>query len=118
MLQTQTCVVIHCDQCGDSPHGPQYEPHWPTESEALVAVSTQGWHVEGDGTRLLCPDCAPVLLCEAAGHEFTPWRRCRCEQLVPAHRPGPAGLCGMDFRYCARCCLHESRPAPTDRAVA
>ena len=118
MLQTQTCVVVRCDQCGDGPFDPGMGSHWPTADVALAAVAAQGWEV--DGPRLLCPACGAVLTCEAAGHEFTAWRRCRCEQLVPAHRPGSSGLCGMAFRYCLRCALHESRPAPvpTTEAVA
>ncbi|MGH4018120.1 MAG: hypothetical protein ACRDT0_02525 [Pseudonocardiaceae bacterium] len=59
----------------------------------------------------LCPDCGTVPACEDRGHEFTGWRRCRCEQLVAAHRAGPDGVCGVAFRYCLRCCVHESRPA-------
>jgi len=118
MLQTQTCVSVRCDECGDGPYSPELEPHWPTEDAALDAAAVAGWHVEDrDLPRLLCPDCGTALSCEDRGHEFTQWRRCRCEQLVPAHRAGPDGLCGMAFRYCLRCCLQESHPDPAGDAA-
>lgn len=117
MLQRLICVVVHCDQCGDGPYDPTMELHYPSRSAALDALAAQGWDISGDGGRLLCPDCHTVLTCEADGHEFTEWQRCRCGQLIAAHRPGPAGRCGVAFRYCQRCCLHESRPAPDDGRV-
>ncbi|MDQ3154842.1 MAG: hypothetical protein M3R63_24960 [Actinomycetota bacterium] len=118
MLQTQTCVSVRCDQCGDGPYSPELVAHWPTEDAALDAAAVAGWHIEDrDPSRLLCPDCGTVLRCEDRGHEFTRWRRCRCEQLVAAHRAGPDGLCGMAFRYCLRCCVHESHPTPAGVAL-
>jgi len=113
MLQTQTCVSVHCDQCGDSPHSPypDLEAHWPTADAALTAAAAAGWHVD-ELPRLWCRDCQTVLRCEAREHEFTAWRRCRCEQLIPPHRAGPGGLCGVELRYCVRCSVLESRPTP------
>jgi hypothetical protein len=112
MLQTLTCVSVHCDQCGDSPYspGPDLEAHWPSEDAALTAAAAAGCHVGHRPPRLLCRDCGTVLRCEARGHEFTGWRRCRCEQLVAAHRAGPGGVCAMALRYCLRCSVLESRP--------
>ncbi len=121
MLQTLTCVSVRCDQCGDSPHSPDpdLEPHWSTEDAALAAAASLGWYVGADGElpRLWCRDCQTVLRCQARGHEFTRWRRCRCEQLVPAHRGGPGGLCAMELRYCVRCSVLESRPLPEEPGV-
>ena len=111
MLQTRTCVTAHCDQCGATPDTDEYEPHWPTENDALEAAEAAEWYTE-DLPRLLCAGCHAVLSCEGTGHEFTGWRRCRCAQRVPAHPPGPGGLCGTQFRCCRRCGVHESRPAP------
>ncbi len=117
MLQVRTCVIVHCDQCGAACwDGRDYEPHWPTEEAALAEVAAEGWYVEDP--RLLCPDCGAVLTCEAVGHEFTDWQPCRCEQRVAAHPPGPDGRCGVEFRHCERCCLHESRLGPDGRAAA
>jgi len=117
MLQTLRCVSVRCEQCGDGPYNPDLQPHWPTAAGALDAAAAGGWP-DGDLLRLLCPDCATVLRWQARGHEFTEWRRCRCQQLVPAHRAGPDGLCGMALRYCLRCSVHESHPAPAGRPVA
>lgn len=112
MLTRQTCVVAHCDLCGDGPYDPSMELHYPSEDAALDALAVQGWDIAAAGGRLACPDCHTVASCEAEGHEFTGWQRCRCGQLVAAHRRGPGGRCGLAFRYCQRCCLHESQPAP------
>jgi hypothetical protein len=101
MVQVHTCVSVHCGQCGDSLGEPGFEAHYPTEDAALDAAAAAGWRV-GPGGRLWCSACAPVLICEAEGHEFSEWRH-------PATLDGhPAG---SEYRHCRRCCLHESRPA-------
>ena len=97
MVQVHTCVSIHCDQCGMPLGSPNYEAHYPTEDAALDAAERAGW-VCGPGGRWWCSCCGPVLICEADGHEFIPWQR-GCEG------DGP----GREYRYCRRCCLHESR---------
>jgi hypothetical protein len=52
---------------------------------------------------LWCSACAPVLVCEAEGHEFSEWRH-------PVTLDGhPVG--NTEYRHCRRCCRHESRPA-------
>jgi hypothetical protein len=100
MVQVHTCVSVHCGQCGDSLGDPGFEAHYPTEDAALDAAAAEGWRV-GRGGRLWCSACAPVLICEAEGHEFSEWRH-------PVSRDGrPAG---SEYRHCRRCCLHESRP--------
>ncbi|MBV9160074.1 MAG: hypothetical protein JO281_00645 [Pseudonocardiales bacterium] len=101
MLQVHTCVSVHCAQCGDSPSSLDFEARWPTEDDVLNAAAAQGWRV-GPGGRLWCSACAPVLMCEAEGHEFSGWRR-------PVTRDGR--LAGSEYRHCLRCCLHDSRPA-------
>ena len=99
MVQVHTCVSVHCGQCGASPAGFGFEAHYPTETAALDAAAAAGW-VVGPGGRLWCSACGPVLECEADGHQFSPW--------LPARRDAGAG---REYRYCRRCCLHESRPA-------
>jgi hypothetical protein len=76
MLQVHTCVSVHCDQCRDSLGSPGFKAHYPTEDAALDAAAALGWWI-GPGGRLWCSACAPVLRCEAEGHEFTPWRHPR-----------------------------------------
>jgi hypothetical protein len=101
MLQVHTCVSVHCDQCGDALGGPLVERHYRTETAALDAAATQGWRA-GSGMRLLCSACAPVLICEAEGHDFSIWRH-------PVTANGQPAL--SEYRHCWRCCRHESRPA-------
>jgi hypothetical protein len=99
MLQVHTCVSVHCDQCRDPLGGAGLPAHYPTEDTALDAAATQGWLV-GPGGQLWCSACGPVLICEAEGHQFSDW-----------HTPqGDRGFPGDgQYRYCRRCCLHESR---------
>jgi hypothetical protein len=107
MVQVRTCVSVHCAQCGGSLGGPSFEEHYPTEGAALDAVTVEGW-VEGPGGRWWCSACGPVLTCEAKGHQFTAWRRARIDevQVLGGDEQGNA----REYRYCRRCCLHESRP--------
>ncbi|MGH3978053.1 MAG: hypothetical protein ACRDRZ_03465 [Pseudonocardiaceae bacterium] len=112
MLQTHACVTAGCDQCGQACWDDwEYRPHWDSESEALADLPGLDWQVDdGQPPRLLCPTCAAVATCEAAGHDFEGWRRCRCAQRVAGHTPGPGGVCGERVRYCHRCSEPESRP--------
>jgi hypothetical protein len=114
MLQVHTCVSVGCDQCGDSLGGPTCEAHYPTEDAVFDVAAAQGWRVGPDG-RWWCSVCGPVLTCEAQGHQFTPWRPVlidTCQELVT--RPGHAAAmadghpASREYRYCRRCCLHES----------
>jgi len=106
MLLLRICVSVACDQCLEGPGGPGSERHWPTGAAALAAVTAVGWYVREDGGRVVCPACAPVLTCEATGHEFTGWYLCGCG-------------CQIAYRDCDRCGLEESRTTPLDaRAVA
>jgi hypothetical protein len=89
MVQVHTCVSVHCGQCGNSLGDPGFEAH------------AAGWWV-GRGGRLWCSACAPVLICEAEGHEFSAWRHLVTLDGHPA---------GSEYRHCRRCCLHESCPA-------
>lgn len=97
MVQVHTCVSVHCDQCGMPLGSPHYEAHYPTEDAALDAAEQAGWVCTTAG-RWWCCCCGPVLTCEAEGHEFTPWQ-------LGSAGAGP----GREYRYCRRCCLHESR---------
>ncbi len=101
MLQVHTCVSVHCDQCGDALGGPAFQAHYRTEKAALDAAAAQRWRL-GPGRRLLCSACAPVLTCEAQGHEFSAWRHPITSDGQPA---------SSQYRHCWRCCRHESRPA-------
>jgi hypothetical protein len=97
MLQLLTCVIIRCDQCGDSPG---HQAHHLTEDAALDAAAAQGWRL-GPAGRLWCSACATVLICEAEGHEFSAWRH-------PLTAEGQPAL--SEYRHCQRCCLVDSRP--------
>ena len=117
MVQVQTCVSVHCDQCGDALGGPGFEAHYPTEDAALDAAAAQGWRV-GPGGRLWCLSCGPVLTCEAEGHELTEWCPAfldECQELFThlnrAVAPGKGQPVSREYRSCRQCCLHESRPA-------
>ncbi|MGH3803106.1 MAG: hypothetical protein ACRDTD_23855 [Pseudonocardiaceae bacterium] len=94
-------MSVHCDQCGDSLGSSGFEAHYATEDAAFDAAAAAGWRV-GPSGRLWCSACAPVLTCEAEGHEFSEWRH-------PVTFGGH--LAGSEYRHCRRCCLHESRPA-------
>lgn len=98
MLQLHACVIVRCDQCGDSPG---HQAHHPTEDLALDAAAAEGWQV-GPGGRLWCSACATVLSCEADGHEFSAWRH----PVTSDGQPAPS-----QYRHCRRCCLLDSRPA-------
>jgi hypothetical protein len=98
MLQLHTCVIVRCDQCGDSPGR---QAHYPSEEAALDAATTEGWQVDPSG-QLWCSACATVLMCEAEGHEFSAWQ-------LPVTSHGRPAL--SEYRHCRRCCLVDSRPA-------
>jgi hypothetical protein len=101
MIQTHTCVSVHCDQCGDALGSPELEAHYRTEGVALRAATAARWRV-GSDARWMCSACAPILTCEVEGHQFSPWR----------HPVLPKGLVAVsEYRYCRRCCELESRPA-------
>ena len=119
MLQVQTCVSVHCHHCGDALGDPGFEAHYPSEDAALDAAAAQGWRI-GPGERLWCSACGPVLVCEAEGHEFTPWRAVLlCVEEVhelladteQAAMPAGGQPIGREYRCCLRCHLHESRPS-------
>ena len=122
MLQTQTCVIARCDECGHSPLDPDlpYDPgavrHWPTEDTALATVTAEGWQAEGSDLR--CPDCAAVAVCEADGHDFGEWVRCPCPGARPGHRSGPDRHCERRYRYCDRCDLAETTTTITTTTAA
>ncbi len=101
MIQRHTCVSVHCDQCRDALGSPAFQAHYRSENAALDAAAAQRWRV-GPGRRLLCSACAPVLTCEAQGHEFSEWRHPVTADGQPA---------ASEYRHCRRCCRHESRPA-------
>lgn len=105
MIQVHTCVSVHCDQCGDALGSPDLELHYRSERLALRAAAAERWRIDGNGQRW-CSVCAPLLTCDAEGHQFTPWR-------VPRTREGPPGP--SEYRYCRWCCSLESRPASQDR---
>ena len=73
MVQVQTCVSVHCDQCGGAVGSPWHEVQYPTEDAALDGAAAGGWLV-GPGGRLWCSACGPVLTCEVEEHEFSEWR--------------------------------------------
>jgi hypothetical protein len=106
MVQVHTCVSVHCAQCGDGFGSPGFEAHYPTEDAALDAATAAGW-VVGPGGRVWCSCCGPVLVCEEQGHEFAEWRPARIEETEVAGGAGGGGV--SEYRYCRRCCLHESR---------
>jgi hypothetical protein len=115
MVQVHTCVSVHCDQCGDALGDPGLEAHYPTEDAALDAAAARGWQVSPSG-RLWCSACGSVLACAADDHEFTEWCPIdKCQELfTPLGQASSADdrhSVSYEYRYCRRCCLHESRPA-------
>ncbi len=101
MIQVHTCVSVHCDQCGHILGLPEPAWHFRTEGAAINAAITDRWRIGPDG-QWWCAICAPALICQADGHQFTPWR---CPQTRSEH-PAPS-----EYRYCRRCCVLEDRPA-------
>jgi hypothetical protein len=104
MLQVHTCVSVHCDQCGHILGLPAHALHFRTENAAINAATADRWRIGTDG-QWWCSACAPALICQAEGHQFTPWR---CPR---SHRDRSAP---SEYRYCRRCCALESRPATRD----
>ncbi|MGH3998508.1 MAG: hypothetical protein ACRDTJ_13725, partial [Pseudonocardiaceae bacterium] len=102
-----TCVSVHCDQCGDSLVGHEFEAHYLTEGAAFDATPAESWLVSPGG-RLWCSACAPVLTCEAEGHELSEWRHPATAERRPVL---------SEYRHCRRCCRYESRPALTARGL-
>jgi hypothetical protein len=101
MIQVHTCVSVHCDQCTDALGKPAYTVHFRTENAAMDAATADGWRIDSDG-QWWCSACAPALICQAQGHQFSPWRHPH----IRNGRPAPS-----EYRYCRRCCVLESRPA-------
>lgn len=104
MIQVHTCVSIHCDQCGDTLGASGFPAHYRSERFALTAAAAQGWRI-GPGRQWWCSACAPELICQAEGHQFSEWWR----PLTPAGHPA-----SNEYRHCRRCCRHESRPTNPD----
>ncbi len=100
MIQVHTCVSVHCDQCGAALRSPEFEEHFRTEGAALRAAAAQRWCTGPDG-RLMCSACAPILVCELEGHQFSSWHH-------PVLSEGLVAL--TEYRHCQRCCELESRP--------
>ncbi|HZS22665.1 MAG TPA: hypothetical protein VFA63_16990 [Pseudonocardiaceae bacterium] len=94
-------MSVHCDQCGHILGLPERAWHFRTEGAAINAAITDRWRIGPDG-QWWCAICAPALICQADGHQFTPWR---CPQTRSEH-PAPS-----EYRYCRRCCVLEDRPA-------
>ncbi|MGH9290284.1 MAG: hypothetical protein ACRD0V_18655 [Acidimicrobiales bacterium] len=60
MLRTHTCVTAECDRCGHACWNLwDYQPHWDSETAALVGLESHGWRVDDTRPpRMLCPRCA------------------------------------------------------------
>ena len=101
MIQVHTCVSVHCDQCGHILGLPERAWHFRTEGAAINAAITDRWRIGPDG-QWWCAICAPALICQADGHQFTPWRYPQTR----SEHPAPS-----EYRYCRRCCVLEDRPA-------
>jgi hypothetical protein len=115
------CVGVRpqCDVCKEflNDLDPQ-EVYYASETEALDAAIKAGWRVDVRG-RLVCSLCGPALVCAVEGHVFSPWRRLvlgsRQYPVDATTHPTLAAVVGRegrirrDYRYCTRCCHHESR---------
>lgn len=111
MLRTHTCVTAECDRCGATCHDDEYQPHWPTEAQALTDLVKAGWQTIG--SRLVCRHCAAVLACHTSGHDLSSWNACPCQQRIfPYHPVDQDGSCAVRYRVCDRCGHFEQRPAP------
>jgi hypothetical protein len=121
MIKVCVCVRPQCDVCKEFLNtldlNPQ-EVYYASESEALDAATAVGWRVDARG-RLVCSLCGPRLVCGIEGHLFTPWRRLvlgsREHPIDASSHPALAAVVALegrirrDYRYCTRCCHHESR---------
>jgi hypothetical protein len=101
MIQVHTCVSVHCDQCGHILGLPERAWHFRTEGAAINAATAARWRIGPDG-QWWCAICAPALICQADGHQFTPWR----SPQTRGEHPAPS-----EYRYCRRCCVLQDRPA-------
>lgn len=104
MLQVHTCVSVRCDQCGDVLGRNTHPVHFRTERAAIEAATAQRWRVDPDG-QWWCSACAPGLICQDEGHQFTPWRHPQDSSEHPVL---------SEYRYCLRCCVLQDRPAERD----
>jgi len=64
-----TCWSLTCGICGDGWRGEL--PHFASREDASAYAAATGWDVTGE--RMVCPDCAEVTACAAAGHRWGSW---------------------------------------------
>jgi hypothetical protein len=119
MLQTITCVMVLCDQCGDGWGEADYRPHFGSESEAVQDITEQGWEQPGEDRRWLCRSCAERRHCQLLGHVFSSWHPCGCGGQIITDPKRPDGACAAEIRWCHRCMHSDRRPdADTTAAVS
>lgn len=89
------CVTIRCDRClvaaSDHTGRPQ---HWTDLDQALTDLSGPTFEWQATQTEHICRACVLARVCQAAGHEWTPWQ--------PLTLPDPAGE-ELFFAICTRC---------------
>jgi hypothetical protein len=105
MLQVHTCVSVHCDQCDQAFGSLTGTLHFRTENAAITAATTAGWRI-GPDEQWWCAICAPALICQTEGHQFSSWR----SPQTRSEHPAPS-----EYRYCRRCCVLEDRPTAQNR---
>lgn len=108
-IETHTCIVVLCDQCGDD----WYEygiPHFVDLNEARKRLvidrereldpddpyTDDRWQL-ADGQPILCPTCKRCETCAREGHAWSAW-----------YEHG-SGMC--QIRHCQRCQMPETNIA-------
>ncbi|SDP87959.1 hypothetical protein SAMN04487905_111153 [Actinopolyspora xinjiangensis] len=111
MLETITCVVALCDECGrqfgEDGEGVLYLPS-PRELRQLITNTElpdeYRWSIGDDG-RITCHLCRLTWSCALSGHDWGAWRLCLCSG--DRHPATPGYWCGHQHRMCLRCDQHE-----------
>ena len=101
-LETVTCVVASCDDCGDGWADEDYRWHYTSEDEARRSLTGDlGWETTPAGG-LRCRPCAAARACAEHGHLWMGWWLCRCRGLIQEAGHSEQG-CAWQVRYCERC---------------
>lgn len=68
--------TLHCSQCGKPNEGEFGPTLWPGEfldDLSKYAITEDGWHLDVDGRKLVCPECE-VGWCVGCGEPLFTWQ--------------------------------------------